>query len=360
MAVYFSLDTQFENLGDEVINGLLLRELGRRQKLKVLIGKAPDWYLANISEAVRSLGGNVEFIADRNRYMRDFVLGSLLQPGNIMLLSCGDVSTSKPNYMRSRVMSVLTRLPFLQIAQVGASRLKLADADRGWLVRAARNGGLITVRDEYSLQTLEQAGINARLLPDLAFLLEYRRPATPTKALFMFRETDADRDKFTALLATMVTKALGLGLEPVFGWQVQRDEPFNRALAEQMGADLLMLPTSGEGRLAPTLQIYDDVAVIVSNRLHALLLAASRGALPIPMLRESEYKVRGVFEHAGLASLLLSDIIAPHTTAEALAEFLKQKEHHLNAVEQAFKTNSASLQRGIDALFGTSWFSDEI
>ncbi|AMY70568.1 polysaccharide pyruvyl transferase family protein [Frigidibacter mobilis] len=353
MAVYFSLDTQFENLGDEVINGLLLRELARRQALRILTGKAPDWYRANIAAAVGGGGGDVRFIADRKRYMRDFVMGCLLPPGNIMLLSCGDVTTIKPNSRRSKMMSVLTRLPFLQIAQVGASRLKLADADKGWLARAAGKAGRVTVRDEYSLQTLEAAGIKTRLLPDLAFLLDYRRPDGATKALFMFRETDADSTAFVAQLAAMVARSRDLGLEPVFGWQVARDESFNRALAEHTGAGLLELPGSSEGRLTPTLQAYEGVAVIVSNRLHGLLLAASRGALPMPMLRDSERKVRGVFEHAGLAGLLVSDALAPGASADALAGVMTQRSLYVDAVEQAFQANSASLRQGFDALFGT-------
>lgn len=352
MAVFFSLDTQFENLGDEVINALLLREIASRQPLRILTGKAPGWYRANIATGIGATG-DVRFISDRKRYLRDFLLGSLLPPGHIMLLSCGDVTTIKPNPKRSRMMSALTRLPFLHIAQIGASRLKLAEADKTWLARAAGHAGRITVRDDYSRRTLEDAGIRTRLLPDLAFLLEYRRPDHPTKALFMFRETDADADDFAARLSEMATRARLLGLDPVFGWQVARDEGFNRALAERCGAGILALPGNGEGRMEATLQTYEDVAVIVSNRLHGLLLAASRGALPMPMLRDSERKVRGVFEHAGLAGLILSDSAVPGAAADSLAQAMTGQAAHVDAVERAFRTNAADLRQGFDALFGT-------
>jgi len=349
MAVYFSLDTQFENLGDEVINGLLLRELSRRQSLRILIGQAPEWYLANVASAVC---GDVKFTNDRKRYIRDFLIGSVLPPGNTMLLSCGDTTTVQPDAKRSRTMSLLTKLPFLKVAQVGASRLKLNDTDKDWLARAANKSGLITVRDEYSRQTLEASSIKTRVMPDLAFLLNYQRPKSPTKALFMLRQTDADRAAVVTQLVAMVARSRDLGLEPVFGWQVARDENYNRALAEQTGAGLLMLPGSGQDRLAPTLESYSDVAVIISNRLHGLLLAASRGALPVPILSDSERKVRGVFEHAGLAHLLLSDALAPGASANTLTEIVTKQGPLADSIEQAFKANSTSLQEGFDAMFG--------
>ena len=168
----------------------------------------------------------------------------------------------------------------------------------------------------------------------------------------MLRQTDADRAAVVTQLVAMVARSRDLGLEPVFGWQVARDENYNRALAEQTGAGLLMLPGSGQDRLAPTLESYSDVAVIISNRLHGLLLAASRGALPVPILSDSERKVRGVFEHAGLAHLLLSDALAPGASANTLTEIVTKQGPLADSIEQAFKANSTSLQEGFDAMFG--------
>jgi hypothetical protein len=352
MAVYFSLDTQFENLGDEVINSLLLREIAQRDALELLVGNAPDWYSANVAQAIGRTAHEVKFVRNRKQYMRNFLLGSLFPPGNTMLLSCGDVSPRKPNTQRARMMNFLSRLPFLNVAQIGASRLNVVETDKLWLQRAARRSAKFSMRDAYSVQTLKAAGVDALMHPDLAFLLEFKNAGGGDKALFMFRESDADDAEVAAQLPMLTTKARQLGLTPVFGWQVARDEPYNRRLADLVQADVFALPGNMEERLEPTLECYDHVAMIVSNRLHGLLLAASRGALPVPLLSDKERKVRGVFEQAELYDFILNAGIEPSLNAETLSDLFAHRDAHVLRIERTFAANAAQLRHGFDAFFG--------
>lgn len=354
MPVYFSLDTQFENLGDEAINALLLREIARRDQLRIFVGKAPDWYRANIAASLSSGALNAEFIRGRARYMLRFLLRSLLPAGSVMLLSCGDVTRAKPNPKRDRAMGLLSRLPFLEIAQIGASRLKAGRSEQVWLQRAANRSGKITVRDGYSLQALEAAGIRAGIVPDLAFLLEFAPSRRGGKALFMFRDPGLEAEAFAAYLKPLVDRARETGLEPVFGWQVARDEACNRRLAALTGAGTLSLPGSCEGRLEAALASYGEVSVIVSNRLHGLLIAASRGAIPVPLLNSGEQKIRGVFEQAGLAPLILDGRAPAAANAGALAGFLADRTTWRGTLEQAFASNAAEIRKALDAFFGRS------
>lgn len=48
MAAALSLRTQYDNLGDEIINAILLKELAQRMPVLALGHAVPDWYLANL------------------------------------------------------------------------------------------------------------------------------------------------------------------------------------------------------------------------------------------------------------------------------------------------------------------------
>lgn len=354
MPVYVSLDTQFENLGDEVINALLLRETARRARLRIFTGKAPDWYRANIASWLPAGAPQAEFLRGRARGLLRLLLGSLLPPGSVMLLSCGDVTRARPNRKRDRAMGLLSRLPFLEIAQIGASRLQAGRSEQAWLQRAADRSGKITVRDGYSLQALQAAGIRAGIVPDLAFLLDFAPSGRGGKALFMFRDPGTGAEAFAEHLAPLVAQAREMGLDPVFGWQVARDEACNRRLAALTGAGILPLPGSCEGRLDAALEAYGEAAVIVSNRLHGLLIAASRGAIPVPLLNSGEQKIRGVFEQAGLAPLILEAGAPADANAGALAGFVADRGTWRGTLAQAFAANAAEIRKALDAFFGSS------
>ena len=94
--------------------------------------------------------------------------------------------------------------------------------------------------------------------------------------------------------------------------------------------------------------------MIVSNRLHGLLIAASRGAIPVPLLNSGEQKIRGVFEQAGLAPLILEAGAPADANAGALAGFVADRGTWRGTLAQAFAANAAEIRKALDAFFGSS------
>ncbi len=64
--VYFSLQTQFENLGDCVINELVIRELAKHAHVKIIQRRAPGWLL----DRLRILP-EVEIYASKRQWFSD-------------------------------------------------------------------------------------------------------------------------------------------------------------------------------------------------------------------------------------------------------------------------------------------------
>lgn len=227
-----------------------------------------------------------------------------------MFSSCGDVSSQRSNYKRDGYFEALQYLPKLRLGLVGASYSKVSPSKARLLRISQRRSGALSVRDRRSQALLARAGVNLPVVPDLAFLLPTVAPASKAGlrdlALIMLREVvNVPFEQTVSLTADLATRLRVQGLQPAIAWQVGRDADFGRRLAEATGIEILTPPEQTAGRFAASCGLYDRTAVIFSNRLHGLLLAASRGVLPVAQLDAQEQKVRGIFEDAGLADLIL-------------------------------------------------------
>ena len=84
-------------------------------------------------------------------------------------------------------------------------------------------------------------------------------------------------------------------------WQVSSDAEYCEWLAGALRVDVAAPSTDGLGRFERSCAVYDEAAVVVSNRLHVLLIAASRGAKPVSILHSQERKVRAIMTDSGLS-----------------------------------------------------------
>ncbi|WP_084514101.1 polysaccharide pyruvyl transferase family protein [Salipiger mucosus] len=354
MNVYFSLATQFENLGDEMINTLLLREVSKRCRLVLFAGSAPNWYVKSVTREINEVGHRVDIIHDKTKYIRQLMLAGCFSPGTTILLSCGDVSAKGSSSRKSLVMNFLSRLPFLTFAQVGASRLAIHDTDVPWLKRTSIRSGKISVRDRYSKAELAKHDIRADLVPDLAFLMQCSPSPAGRRVVIMLREPGNNQDEFSKLIAQIVGKLKAEGYNPEFAWQVDRDSDFNRKLATMTNCDILYIPGAGQDRKSEALDSYSNAPYIISNRLHGLLIAASQGAIPIALLDDRERKVRGVLEHAELGDLILSTDTDYEETFDKLTAILKSRDVYQSHVANAFNTEGRHICSALDQYFGKS------
>lgn len=343
MKSFISLRTQYENLGDEVINALLVRELSARMPVVALTSGVPGWYLESFRKHLPS-GAAVSFEPSSAQfYFRLATAG--LSERSYLFLSPGDTTSRSTRFTpRDRMMRALVALPQLRLANVGASFSALGAPRADIFAASLRRSAPLTVRDLRSRAQAASEGVTLPVVPDLAYLLGRETSGRGDKALISLRQvksTSYSQDIFVRVV-DLVRHA---GLEPVVSWQVGRDRDYCQDMARSLGISFIDF-----GAERPTLsqmaELYRQCRLVVSNRLHVLLIAAAYGAAAFPLLDGDETKVRGIFETAGLDDL----IIDTDARLEEVGPLIVDHQGLDARFAAAFETANSELQSYFDAL----------
>lgn len=342
--IILSLTTQYENLGDELINLMLLRQLAKSHKIIALSSNAPEWYIENIKNGLQELQSNVTLIEDSKIFYITLTKKVFSNNRIWLFTSCGDVSSSRPTILKDLLLLALQYLSNLRVAQVGASISRITSS-RATLLKISQNRGKnITVRDTASQELLRKQHINVRLVPDLSFLLQTTaiKPLRSRLALISIRyHTDVDVERLLRDLKSLFCTLSKHQLLPAFTWQVSRDAEFCRHLANMLNVPIRSLTTTTSNRLQAAFDLYDEADVVISNRLHVLLLAASRNTCPIAMLHTSEIKIRAVMRDMDM----YDNIICDSSTIEKTVDHILHNKHATKlALEKTFRENSEIIK----------------
>lgn len=341
MAAALSLQTQYDNLGDEVINSILLREVAKRMPLHALSRNVPDWYLSNLRRHVGEAWSDVTCHRDRSRFAVRLFRQGFQRGRHWLFTACGDVGGATSHYRRDAALAMVAALPAWRLASVGASCARLSASRAALLRRARAGGGLVSMRDTKSARVLLAHGVEAMLVPDLAFKLPFSMQSGATKAVFSFRQMPG---LDYGALKRMVAATRRFGLQPVVTWQVGRDETFCRALADIIGIPAIDCLGGRDGRFHRALEFYDGAACVVSNRLHALLIAAARGAAPFAVLPPGEAKIAPLLTDQGMA-----DCILP-MSGDGFDVLLEELPARRQPWRQIFACNAARIDACFDRL----------
>ena len=352
MAAFMSLKTQYENLGDEVINSILLQEIAKRTQVNALSADVPQWYLQNVRDNIGLAGANVRYFDDQRAFTTALLCAGVRPPKSWVFTACGDVSGEQSDYKRDLSFTLLQYLPWLRLASVGASYSSVSPSKARLLRLASQRSKGISVRDSLSQSLLAEKQVKVDRVPDLAFKMPWRSTGfEPVRALFSFRQIAGRNEAtFTALLKKAVEELNEVGLPSAMTWQVGRDEEYCRCLAEKIGIPI-KAPPDPHARVKAMCQVYDGAALVFSNRLHVLLVAASRGAVPIALLHKSERKIRGIFYDNNMSDYYDE----PENFAfEKLKAIIRNLPQYSSKVRSVFDKNSREIDDYFDRTLGST------
>jgi len=353
MPVFFSLAAQYENMGDETINALLVREISQRSELIALRHGVPEWYVDNILATPELDKSRIRFVDSPTRFIRDIGIAVISQQQSVFFTSCGDVTPQGETWLRDGMLVALQHLPSLRMATAGMSMSRLSQSREMLLRTAVRRGGKLTVRDARTQSMLMSAGISTSLLPDLAFLLPTVSSTPKDLLVLSFRQAAAVKtESLLDSLTQFVRVASDWGLSTLVTWQVEHDAPYCRYLAERLNVRAEGIEPRERFRFDRMCGIYDRASLVLSNRLHVLLVAASRGALPFPLIHESEVKVRAVFEGMGLEG----NILQPSDSPMRINWNPSKEPFESLPLVRCFERNAIQLRAFFDELFGNPQF----
>lgn len=311
---FVQFSTQFENAGDCLINRELVRLLAVRADLCLDVSLCPPAFaeqvLQGLPQRERLRGGREPFLLRMLRARRSGRRCFLfLMPGAVT--GARPATGVVPDRIRDLSMPIAWALG-VRICKVGASFGGLSEDHLATWRRRRRWMFRICPRDTTSADYLRAHGvIPDPCIPDLAFNVfdgspaAVRGPTPERRAAGLSFRTDQDPRQATDVTAGVLELARRSGVEvrwrPVV--QVARDRPGMEALGARLRADgyavepVLDLHADVEACLA----FYREVPVVVSNRLHAILMAASQGARVLPVADGPPgAKLSGVLRDLGL------------------------------------------------------------
>lgn len=349
---FLQIATQYENAGDCLINRELIRLLASRSTLFLNLATCPPDFarqvLAGIPESEQWRRSSWPF------YLR--MLWARLQRRRCYwFLTPGGITGNGPRDMLPAWLRDLP-LPFaaalgVRVCQVGASFGAMTAAHlarwrqrRRWLYR-------LCPRDSTSARYLAVHGIrHDGCIPDLAFELFISGPppsvqadGDATRACFSFR-TDQYPQQADDLAAAAV--CLHRRLAGRAQWraivQVGRDRPGMERLCARLAQAGCAIASVADHHtdLDACMAFYQEVSLVVSNRLHVLLMAARQGARILAVVDgPGGAKLQGVLRDIGLegAAVRSQDII-------------QLNDRQLNGLTVDGRALRVDLQRAFDAL----------
>ncbi|USI89629.1 hypothetical protein [Rhodococcus pyridinivorans] len=312
--VYYWCRGQDDNIGDVLLRRRFLRELRHLGQVHVLIGGASEGFIDAMSfdesdVLHRSQAGWLKALY-RAAIRRGVVLAA--NPGEVRV----DMKSALA-YSSIIPAQVLSRWRGGKSLQLGVAVKGKHSILRIPVTIFGRNSDLQSFREEV------EASPDVPVYPDWAFdesrdthvvvarrdvcAVTYRvdRPMLSESALEALRRVCSERD-----------------LKIVVFSQVRRDNSRTRELASTLGGDVLMweddVSHADQERKIRDLMAHSEV--VVSDRIHALIMGTSEGATPLGLIPGPDVKVGPHFAAASIAGI--SGEIASLGT-DAVADFIR-------------------------------------
>jgi len=303
---YLHAKTQFDNVGDALIVGQAVALMSEHMNVVLSAKGIPAHFSRQIREATKAPyseldSGKAEiFLALALRRMFGLRSYYSLIPGGI------NGEKSKSSYLSGTVYNLALQMMALfgiVTVQMGVSYDKLGVRHQKLVRSRARALSYHFVRDSQTDEYCRERGISrSGVAPDLAFVIfsDISEKASGSRVAFSFR-TDRGGRPLIEKIGEMIKASFASDTQIVLVSQVARDTPGMLELQELlksvgMNCDFEDVSDS----LQAASKVYSTCSVIYSNRLHALLLAASNGTAPCPVISaEVDRKISGIFLDLG-------------------------------------------------------------
>jgi polysaccharide pyruvyl transferase WcaK-like protein len=352
---FLGVRTQFENLGDALIVRELIAKLSMRMPTVLDVSSCTPGFLNALDlgahRQVRQVNrlGKLRLISQILKHRsKGACCYLLLVPGG----RGGEISrlTYIKNCLSTGFLRLLSGLG-VRVCHIGISYDRLGPRHSRIVRSRAAFLHAHYVRDHHSLHQLHQVGAKVHgLMPDLALALftpDGPDGSSGDDIAFSFRidKHPGRAEEIVAFVQRVCNQyADGRGLR--FVSQVRRDDSFMEQLAERirLSTGRRVMLALADGSIPDCQALYSGCGWIVSNRLHALLLAMSSGASPLAVVDpERDVKILGVLQSIGfeshVATLDESPALPDKLTAEKVSELAE---------------NGAQLERVFDAIFSDS------
>lgn len=348
MQVFASAVGQYDNLGDTVLRRGFLDGLRRVGPLNVFVGKRDSDYLS-------ALGlGEDDKLYRSSAEWRSRIWRALTRERSLYAFDTGETEVRKAfalRYLRLAPLLLASRVRGGVSAHIGAG-VRESTAWRIPIGAVLRLCSVVTWRDDYSRTIMSVGGVS----PDWAFALgspdDFLRSNVPRPRLAVAVRQGlghAGRDKPTGeWISTVRRMSDEFGLEPVVVAQIERDGPLTAELADRLGCEAVVWDGPNHARHENRLRaVYRESSVVLSDRLHGLVIAATEGAAPVGLAMSENDKVTRTLAGAGITGSIVDRSLSDVGAASA-------------AVGSAIARRAEFAERVVDARSALRALSDQL
>ncbi|GAA1982676.1 hypothetical protein [Microbacterium pumilum] len=299
-AVFVRVTGQAMNVGDSVLRRAYIDALRGMGRAHLLVRQMPEGYIDGLG-----------VIEDDVIYRSDAEWRAAFKASARAVPTTYAFNAGEMQFSRFYTQDLAASLPMLRAAaRSGGTSLMLGVSMRSkgrWsplLTPLLRAVGRVSWRDARSRQWTGLGEVAA----DWAFLEGdvSASPATDADRGYLAVTLRGDRpipgdEWFTAVTALADAKELEL----LAVSQVEVDTPLMREVGERLGAQLIEMPAG----ISHTVQeevvrdVYRHSSIVISDRLHALVMGATEGAIPLGLADDGADKAARHFDVVGLTGV---------------------------------------------------------
>lgn len=297
---YFICATQTGNLGDLMINKMLVDELCKYGKVYIdVYGVPEDFKLPLLSCSnvvdVSSFNFSVKRLSVKNL----FCFISFMKRYNIRLITRSPGPLSEPSLkvrLGFSLINCLARLYKTKVVYLG-NCCSQAYANRTKLKNTYMNE--IYVRSQCSVEYAKKFfSCPVHYIPDLAFLMAKRKVYDKRKTVIVdYRMVSDKMEKTIADLKSILHDFRLLGYEIELYYQVKSDKEEIFRLYEKLKGENVKIREEILW-FNEIESFYSNKSFVISNRLHSLLFGAAYGVIPIARISDDSRvaKIEHVFK----------------------------------------------------------------
>lgn len=343
--IFIALHGQDDNLGDSALRRGLLDSLrSSRRQFHILVGGHGEEYLSGLGLL------DSDILYTKRAAWQRRALRSALSGTAAFVSNAGEIQWNRRRTLISAADAVLVaaiRLRRGSAVQTGMGVRDPAARFPAVVAMVGRNCQLVTWRDA---QSREAAGFG-EVAPDWAFALpaEASRPAeaAPCIAVSMRGDRPMPSDSWFAAVSGL---SAALAAELVVVVQVKRDGDRAEELAERLGARLVAWDEGGHRAQESRVRaVYGESIAVLGDRLHALIIGVTEGAVPVGLSDREDAKIGRTFRGAGIDGVSIS---LESGADEAVREMRARIDDRAQLLEQVARARDAlaSLSQRILAL----------
>jgi hypothetical protein len=331
---------------------MLVEELSLHTNVYVDCKKTPLKFAKNL------VGDNPHIFDSFNKFGVSLKSGNLFKwirflrnkQVGIYVTSPGPVSDSAPNAVKAYFLIVHLFLKNLGVKSYRIGKCCSQFIAEEKTVRNSRHEASF-FRSKSSVSFLKEHGITrVSYIPDLAFLLnQYVSPKEKTKTVLMcFREIKGKSDLFISWLREVINLLVHNCFNIEFYYQVEIDKEFNEKLYNIFKSEYVSFHS--DLIWYEDLDYYADKMIVISNRLHSLIVGAVYGVLPLAYVN-LDSKVRKISDVLESTFISYNQIITNGNDIQQVKKMIENYSVISASVYQDVQHNCQLCKKTIASLF---------